>query len=221
MPPASPQPFPVRGAGTKPVIGIAGGIGSGKSFVADLFGELGCRVIKADEQVYRAYDREEVREQIRSWWGDRAFADDGSIDRKAIAEIVFDDPAERKRLEGLIHPIVNEERRRIMSADASNPAILAFVWDIPLLFETGLNRECDCIVFVDAPRPVRLARVQATRGWSDQELSARENLQFPLDKKREISDYCLSNANGVDVVREQVREVLSRILARVRSDPRD
>jgi dephospho-CoA kinase len=199
----------------KPIIGIAGGIGAGKTFVADLFGESGCRVIKADEQVQRAYQRQDVKDQLRRWWGERAFTPAGEVDRRAVADIVFHSDAQRRRLEGLIHPIVNVERDEIMRRDAADPDVVAFVWDIPLLFETGLNAACDCIVFVDAPLQVRQERVRVARGWSPQELAARENSQLPLDNKRRISDYCVSNVGGADVVREQVRDVLSRILARV------
>lgn len=215
MTPPSPQPSPRRGEGQKPIIGIAGGIGSGKSFVADLFGELGCRVIKADEQVHRAYQRRDVKARLREWWGARAFTPSGEVDRAAVAGIVFDAPAERARLEGLIHPIVNAERDEIMRRSQGDPAVVAFVWDVPLLFETGLNRECDCIVFVDAPVAVRRRRVRASRGWTARQLAERENLQLPLDNKRRISDYYVSNVDGIDVVREQVRDVLTRILAGV------
>src|SRR5512139_2874540 len=117
MPPPSPQPSPRRGEGQKPIIGIAGGIGSGKTFVADLFGELGCRVIKSDEQVHRAYQRQDVKDQLRAWWGGRAFTPADEVDRRSVAKIVFDDPLERRRLEGLIHPIVNAERAEIMRRD--------------------------------------------------------------------------------------------------------
>jgi dephospho-CoA kinase len=196
----------------KPIIGITGGIGAGKTFVARLFGELGCRVIVSDEQVHRAYARDDVKAALRAWWGDRAFTAAGEVDRKAVARIVFADPAERRRLEGLIHPIVNAQRAEIMAADAGDPSIRAFVWDVPLLFEANLHHQCDRIVFVDAPVAVRLNRIRS-RGWTEAELVARENSQFPLDKKRSMSHYCVSNVDGVDVVREQARDVLSRILA--------
>jgi dephospho-CoA kinase len=202
----------------KPIIGITGGIGAGKSFVARLFGELGCCVIYSDEQVYRVYQRQDVKDELRRWWGDRVFTPAGEIDRKAVAKIVFADPVERRRLEALVHPIVNRQRTAIMQAAANDPAIPAYVWDVPLLFETGLNRECDAVVFVDAPLDVRLNRIKA-RGWSAEELSTRENSQFPLDKKRSSAHYCISNANGVDVVRDQARDVLSRILAGFRQPP--
>src|SRR6266478_6420926 len=90
----------------KPIIGIAGGIGSGKSFVAGLLGELGCEVIDSDAQVRAAYGEPEVRQTLREWWGESVIGADGSPDRAGIARRVFGDPLERKRLEGLLHPRV-------------------------------------------------------------------------------------------------------------------
>jgi dephospho-CoA kinase len=92
--------------------------------------------------------------------------------------------------------------------------VVAFVWDTPLLFETGLNEQCDAVVFVDAPQPLRLARVQASRGWDAGELARRENSQLALDTKRNISQYVVKNTADADTVRGQVRAVLSRILER-------
>jgi dephospho-CoA kinase len=202
---------PVTLADRKPIIGIAGGIGSGKSFVADLFGQMGCQVVRADNHVHAAYNRPDVRRTLRQWWGDRAFLPDGSVHRRAVADIVFTDPAERIRLEKLIHPLVHEQRKQETARAQADPSVSAVAWDIPLLFETGLNAECDCILFVDAPREVRLSRLKG-RGWTEADLVERENLQLPLDKKRALSQYYLSNADGIDVVREQARDVLSRIL---------
>jgi dephospho-CoA kinase len=200
----------------RPIIGIAGGIGSGKSFVADLFGELGCVVLRSDDDVHAAYRSDAVKAQLRHWWGDRAFTSLGDVDRGSVASIVFSDGNERNRLERLLHPLVNAERKRRMQSIADDArrlaGVVAWVWDIPLLFEVGLNRECDRVVFVDAPDTVRAARV-ANRGWNPSQLQARENLQWGLDKKRAISDYYLGNADGTPDVRRQVRDVLSRILA--------
>jgi dephospho-CoA kinase len=198
---------------SKPIIGLAGGVGSGKSFVAQIFAEFGALVIASDEQVHRAYGRDDVKATLRRWWGDGVFAADGSVDRKAVAKIVFRDEIQKRRLEALIHPIVNQQRAEIMAAAGGDSAVKAFVWDIPLLFETGLNRACDAVVFVDAPLEIRQERVKATRGWPAEELTRREILQMPLDKKRSISHYMVSNDGSADVVREQARDVFSRILA--------
>lgn len=203
----------------KPIIGIAGGIGSGKSFVARAFGEMGCAVIDSDAQVTAAYAEPSVRRTLREWWGDGILRPDGTVNRAAIAQRVFNDSDERRRLEGLIHPRVAELRRLQMQAAALDPQVVAFVWDTPLLFEAGLSRECDAVVFVDAPADLRLARVSQARGWDQAELQRRENLQWPLDRKREISDYVVQNTADTGDIRRQVRDVLSRIQARASIRP--
>jgi dephospho-CoA kinase len=203
----------------KPIIGIAGGIGSGKSFVARLFAELGCAVIDSDAQVREAYADPHVLQTLRQWWGQGVIQADGSINRPAIATRVFGDPSERQRLEDLLHPIVGRLRNQKMKNLTANPDIVAFVWDTPLLFEAGLRSQCDAVVFVDTPLETRLRRVSQARGWDEAELLKREKLQWPLDRKREISDYLIENTADAGVVRDQVRGVLSCILARVSQRP--
>jgi dephospho-CoA kinase len=200
----------------RPIIGLSGGIGSGKSFVASIFSELGCCVIDSDAQVREAYNDVEIRKALVSWWGENVLTGPGTVNRPFIASRVFSDPAQRLRLEELIHPWVAIARRNAMQQAAQAAGTLAFVWDTPLLFEAGLNRECDALVFVDSPLETRLQRVQKSRGWNAAELARRENLQWPLDKKREISDYVITNTADAENVRNQVRHVLSRILARTK-----
>ena len=204
----------IRGRMKKPIIGIAGGIGSGKSFVAQLFGELGCLVISSDDQVREAYRDSTVVATLRQWWGDEVLTPTGEVNKRVIAAKIFGQPAERERLEKLLHPMVNQARERLMDAAATDPKTPAYVWDTPLLFETGLNAKCDTVVFVDAPQALRLARVTASRGWDADELARRENSQKPLDTKRKLSQYVVENTADADAVRGQVRAVLSRILER-------
>ncbi len=199
---------------TKPIIGIAGGIGSGKSFVARLFGEMGCCVIHADDQVRQAYDDPEIRQVLTQWWGPGFLNADGSINRPEIARRIFSDPGEREKLEHLLHPWIAKKRDQIMRESSGNPAILAFVWDTPLLFENGLDQDCDAVVFVDAPRETRILRVTQSRGWAAEEIIRREKLQNPLDKKRSMSHYVVVNTADAAASRSQVREILSRILAK-------
>ena len=197
----------------KPIIGIAGGIGSGKSAVAGFFGEKGCLIIDSDKLAHQAYDDLKIRRELRDWWGDAIFGADGKLNRKAVAQHIFNDLSQRRRLENLLHPWVNEARKRAMEAQANNPQILAYVWDTPLLFETGLHLQCDRLVFVECPPELRLQRVMQQRGWDRAQWEARENLQWPLDKKREISDYVVVNTADAEYARSQVNDVLSRILA--------
>lgn len=197
---------------SRPIIGILGGIGSGKSTVARLFAEMGCRVIGSDEQVRQAYDDPHIRQVIRQWWGGAAFGTDGQINREWIAGKIFTDEAERKRLEQLLHPWVAAARDKAMAEAADDAQVLAFIWDTPLLVEAGWDAQCDVLVFVDAPWELRLSRVQKNRGWNEEQLRKREILQTPLDKKEKISDYVISNTTDLESARSQVREVLSRIL---------
>jgi len=198
----------------KPIIGILGGVGSGKSFVARLFGELGCLVIDSDEQVRLAYQDPAVLAELRNWWGGDIFLPDGSVNRKAIAGIVFNDPVQRDKLEKLIHPWVAKARDVQMQRAKDDLSIPAFIWDTPLLLESGWYRKCDALVFVDTPFTTRLDRVKQTRCFDESDRHHREKNQSPLDKKQEIADYVVVNTADADDLRRQVREILSRILAK-------
>ena len=196
----------------KPVIGISGGIGSGKSFVAALFGEFGGRVISSDQQVSVVYADPNVRRILRQWWGDEVITPAGDINRRLIATKIFADPAARRRLEELLHPRVAALRDAAMAAASDNSNVVAYIWDTPLLYETGLDAECDAVVFVDTPVEQRLQRVRQRRNWDEAELARRENSQWPLDRKKDLADYVISNTADAGFAREQVRAVLSRIL---------
>ena len=203
----------------KPIIGLTGGIGAGKTFIAKMFADAGCMVISSDEIIRQAYKDSAIKQQLKKWWGQMVFSPDGEIDRSAVARKVFSRAEDRKKLEQLLHPYANTVRERMMQQAGEDARIKAFVWDTPLLMETGLNRLCDKVVFVDAPREDRMARVKEGRNWSDGDLAERENLQLPLDKKKEISDYCISNTANADYARGQVRDTLTRILAETQQQP--
>jgi len=193
----------------KPIIGLAGGIASGKSFVANLFGQCGCTVINSDDLVHAAYVDPAVLATVRQRWGNGVLRVDGSIDRKALGKIVFQSPSDRADLQALTHPIVDQIRQRTMQANIADA--LAFVWDSPLLFETGLNDRCDGVVFVDVPQAERAKRA-ALRGWDAAELARREKSQWPLDKKRALSHYVLQNTADATPTRDEVCRLLSQIL---------
>lgn len=207
-----------RMAGTIPVIGLAGGIGAGKSTVAGIFARLGCLVVDSDARAKAALDRPEVRDQLVRWWGEGVLAPqsaDGTrrIDRGKVAQIVFADAAERKRLEDLVHPIVRQDRAQAAREGAAAGA-RAVIVDAPLLFEAGLDAECDAVVFVDSPRRARVERVVQTRGWSEAELDRREAAQLPLQSKQSRADYTVTNDGPMADLERQVARVLDRIESR-------
>lgn len=193
------------------VIGLSGGIGSGKSAAAECLQELGCVVSDADREAKAALDRPEVRAQLVSWWGDGVLDAQGRIDRGAIASIVFEDPAERARLEGLVHPLVHEARSRVIDR-ARRRGAPAVVIDAPLLFEAGIDAECDAVVFIDAPRAQRLERLRA-RGWDEAELERRERSQWPLEDKESKSTHVVANTGDRAGLCARLRGVLDELLS--------
>lgn len=200
----------------KPIIGLAGGIGSGKSTIARAMAQEGGFVIDADALAREALTRPAVRDELVAWWGDGILDDQGCVDRSRIARIVFDprNAGERERLEALVHPIIAAERERLIAAAEADPGARFIVLDAPLLFEVGLNRSCDRVVFVEADRATRLERVSRTRGWDEAELERREKNQWGLDRKKVLSDDIIVNDASEAASVAQVRHLLSRILAK-------
>lgn len=195
-----------------PVIGIAGGIGSGKSEVARTLAEAGCVVTHSDDDVREVLKRQDVRQALVGWWGASVVGADGELDRSAIAKIVFADEDSRRRLEALVHPRVEAQRKKTWEEASRNGPVTAFVIDAPLLFEAGLDRKCDAVIFVDCAESTRLARVKTGRGWDAEELRRREKKQWSLETKRERSDYVIVNNEDVAALRRRVRLTLDEIL---------
>lgn len=194
------------------VIGLAGGIGAGKSEVARHLGEMGCVVIDSDAESRAALDRPEIRERLVEWWGPGVIDAEGKVVRSRIAEIIFNDDAERKRLEGLVHPLVRTRRAEAI-ARARAVGARAAVIDAPLLFEAGVDAECDTVVWVEASHAVRLKRVRERRGWDESELRRREAAQWPIERKRALCRYEITNEGAEGDLRSSVGAVLERVLA--------
>lgn len=199
-------------AGAKPIIGLAGGIGSGKSMVARILGSLGAAVIESDDLAHQELLDPEVIRTLRGWWGDSILGAGGEVQRGKLAARVFSDPEARARLEALLHPRVARRRELLLQAFQADPSACAVVLDSPLLFETGLNERCDVVLFVEAEPAVRAERVGRARGWSAEELHRRENLQAPLDKKLSGADHTVVNNSDEDDLRLQVVRWFNRLL---------
>lgn len=197
-----------------PVIGLAGGVGSGKTTVAKVLAELGCLVVDSDAAGRAALRDPHIKNSLREWWGDQIIDVAGEVDRSKVAHIVFNDPAQRKRLEGLTHPWIEARRRE--QFDHAPPETPALVIDAPLLFEAGLDEQCDAVIFVEAPAEARRQRVQANRGWDAAEWAKREESQMPLDEKRRRADYVVANTGRAVDLKPQVERLLRQILQHTR-----
>ncbi|MCH2180703.1 MAG: dephospho-CoA kinase [Mariniblastus sp.] len=166
------------------VIGVAGGIASGKSSVADCFERLGAAVLSADQIGHQILREPEVKQEIVENWGQDVLKD-GQVDRAALAQAVFGPAdAERQlaRLERITHPIIGQ---RIVErlAELESVEVPAVVLDAPVMFKSGWDRFCDKIVYVHTDLASRQQRA-ADRGWSVSELARRESLQVDLETKR-------------------------------------
>jgi dephospho-CoA kinase len=197
---------------SKPIIGIVGGIGSGKTSVAAEFAGLGCMVLSADDIGHELLDRPDVAEEIRHRWGQVVFADDGKINRTALAKIVFANQTELAALEDILHPHIRTELDRRIQLAQKQDGLKAIVVDAAVLFEAGWDDLCTHTIFVDAPPAARRQRVKLSRGWNAKTLASRENVQIPLDKKAKQCCYTLDNRSNTSHLSERVRRLYHEII---------
>lgn len=189
-----------------PVIGLTGGIGSGKSHVAQLLGQRGCLVADADQMAREAIDTPAVVKRIRERWGEDVLDSEGRVNRKAISNLVFQNQEERAWLESIIHPLVEAMRTRLF--DSAPEGTRALVIDAPLLLEADLGRQCDSILFVETPAEIREDRVLRHRQWDSAELARRESAQLPLDEKRSMSHHIVCNDGETADLAQSVEQYL-------------
>lgn len=208
MPPAQAPPF---------VIGLLGGIASGKSWVArELAGPEGV-LIDADAIAREVLESEEVRAELQAAFGTGILGSDGRPDRGELARRVFSNPAERARLEAFTHPRIRARIRALLDG-ARARRVPRVVLDVPLLLENeaahGLVGECHELLFVDSDPLVRERRAAASRGWASGEVARREAQQLPLEEKRARAHFVIRNRGSLDELASQVRSYLARIDAR-------
>ena len=195
----------------KPIVGLAGGVGSGKSTVAKILGELGAGVIDSDALAHQELNSEEVKGTLRQWWGNEIFQPDGSVSHQKLAAIIFGDPQQRHRLEALLHPRVAVRREVLISELENQPRIRMVVLDSPLLYETDLDLMCDAVIFVDASLDNRQARSEKQRAWPEGEVTRREKTQFALDTKQARADHVCSNNSSPTELRREVERIFAAI----------
>jgi len=190
------------------MIGILGGVASGKSLVSQCFAELGAVVLDADQVGHQVLRLPEVKERIRAAFGGQVFDCDGEVGRPALAKIVFAPDAvgsaALETLEGITHleiakRLLEEIDRLKSSADSPPAAIL----DAPVMLKTNLADQCDKIVYVEATDAVRRERA-LQRGWSDEQWRQREAAQAGSGAKRKVADVIVENSGAMDETRRQI-----------------
>ena len=194
-----------------PTIGLLGGVASGKTTVARMFGRLGAVVIDADQIAHDVLDDADVAASIRQEWGDGVLRADGRVDRRALGQVVFEDSARTQRLNAIVHPPVLRAMRAQMEHARRNEAA-AIVVDAALLVEAGFQDDCGLLVFVETPESRRRALSETHRGWGGDEVAKREAHQTPLARKRELAHHLVRNDGTQEQLWRQVQALWERIV---------
>jgi len=189
------------------VLGLTGSLGMGKSTTARFFAEAGVPVHDADAVVHRLYEGEAVAAIEAAFPGTTVA---GKVDRSKLAAQVLGNPAALKRLEDIVHPLVQAAERQLLAEALANGEKIA-VLDIPLLFETGGDRRVDAVVVVSAPPQVQQSRVLERPGMTLDKLESILARQLPDAEKRRRADFVVDTSQGFDAAREQVRAILERV----------
>jgi dephospho-CoA kinase len=195
----------------KPVIGLVGGIGAGKSRVAQALARHGGRVVSGDEAGHAALRQPELKKWIAARWPGVIDAA-GEVDRRKLGALVFADAGERRALEAIVQPWIGARLREQIAAARADVTVRFVVLDAAVMLEAGWTGVCDLLVFVDVPRDVRLQRVAAQRGWSAEDVARREAAQMPIEEKAARADVTVDNAGPPETLEPQVDRLLKRLI---------
>jgi dephospho-CoA kinase len=197
--------------GKKPIIGILGGIGSGKSTVAAEFAKLGCCLIDADKIAHELLNEPQVREQVVALLGPGVLNSQGNIERSKIAKIVFKNNEKLSRLNKIIHPQVLQKTEELIEKYNKENQCKAIVLDMPLLVEVGWEKRCDRLIFIDCDDKIRENRVK-NKDFEKNHIKNRENFQISLDKKNAIADNTINNNSDFSALVRQIADIFSYIM---------
>jgi dephospho-CoA kinase len=192
------------------LLGLTGSIGMGKSTTADMFRAEGAPVYDSDRLVHDIYDGPAAMEIERVFPGATV---GGTVDRNRLASFVLGDAEAMKRLEAIVHPLVWEGRRRFLEEQARRGVKIA-VLDIPLLFETGADKDVDAIVVVTAPKSLQRARVLSRANMTEEKFESILARQTPDEEKRRRADFIVHTDAGLEAARGEVRAILKTLKAR-------
>jgi dephospho-CoA kinase len=201
-----------------PVVGLVGGVGAGKTAVASAMAEQGAMVLDADAIGHALLDQKPAREAVVARFGEGVLdeSEPSRVDRKRLGAIVFGDPSALRDLERILHPRMRRTFEKAIARVERRRSFRLIVLDAAILFEAGWNDLCDLVAFVEAPRDLRLERLRDSRGWTAEQVEARERAQWSPDEKRSRSDALIHN-DGDDA---RLAADLAALWRRLRVRPR-
>ncbi len=195
--------------GVKPIIGILGGIGAGKSTVAVEFAKHGCAVIGADNIAHEVLETDTIKKKVVDLLGRGILDPSGRIDHSKVADIVFADGNSLRALNNIIHPPVLEQVEGLLQRYEADSQVCAIVLDMPLLAEVGWTQYCDCLVFVECDQEIRMERIRKKWAFNEQQIRNREKFQISLDKKARLADNMVNNNSDFSAIVRQVADIFS------------
>ncbi len=197
------------------VVGLTGGVSTGKSTILAALKELGASVLSADDASHRLTAPEgEALPAIREAFGDGVFLPDGALDRRALGEIVFRDAAARHALEAIIHPAVQREMLREI-ADAAGAGAAAVIMEVPLLYETGMDALCDEVWVALLDDESQILRLMNRDRLTREQALARIHSQMPLDDKARRADVVIRTDKSAPEVQKEVAHLYRDLLKRI------
>lgn len=192
------------------IIGLTGGIASGKSTVSNILKELSIPVIDADEEARLAVEKgEKAYNEIVAYFGEEVLMEDGAIDRSKLGSIIFPNPEKRAVLNSIVHPAVRE-RMQLKKEHYLSIGERIIVLDIPLLFESKLTHMIDKVIVVYVDEQTQLDRLMSRNGYSIEEAKSRITSQLPLKDKRNWADYVIDNNGSIEETRKQLLDILRK-----------
>ena len=189
-------------------VGLTGSIAAGKSEVAQLFSAAGIPVFDSDAEVHSLYEETATRDLLAKMFSDVIVG--GEIDRQRLGQRVLGSPEDLRKLESLIHPLVRKRRERFIALWRKQGSPLV-VLDIPLLFETGQEKEVDYVIVVSANDDVQRKRAMARPGMTGQKLAGILARQLPDVEKRNRADFVIENSGSLEHLRTQVDALSSKL----------
>lgn len=194
------------------LVGLTGGIASGKSLVTRVLRDRGAHIIDADRIVHDLLSNgQDVHRHVAEHFGGDILAPDGTVDRRKLGEIVFSDPAQRAWLNQCIHPRVFEAYQQQVRHLADRDPAGIVVLDAALLIETGYHRRMDSIIVVYATEQDQLRRLMARDGFTEEQALARIRSQMPLEEKKKLADFVINNTGTREDSERQARVIFEKL----------
>lgn len=202
----------------KPLVGITGIIGSGKSTAAKLFADLGCAVFDADKAAKMITQKAEILAKIQKYFGDDVLTINGELNRSKMAEIVFKNSDKLAELNRIVHPHVRKQMWKYVEREQKNSACTMIVIDAPLIYETDLHTHLDLIVVVFASEETCITRVEKRNKLTRKEILTRMNKQIPLSAKMKEANFQINNDKDLSQLYPQVKKIYKNILHKWSTD---